>query len=53
MTEQFIFKFFEKRRLDSIVIKIVRAIEDKNTKRVYKAPFIQSKLAKIYSIFKL
>ena len=50
--EHFLFKLGEKKKLDSIVVKIVRAIEDKKPKKVYKAPFIQSKLVKIYSMFK-
>lgn len=50
--EHFLFKLGEKKKLDSIVVQIVRAIEDKKSKKVYKAPFIQSKLVKIYSMFK-
>lgn len=50
--EHFIFKMLEKKNLDSIVVQIVRAIEDKYPKKVYRAPFIQSKLIKIYSMFK-
>ncbi|MGN1268635.1 MAG: SDR family NAD(P)-dependent oxidoreductase [Candidatus Aphodocola sp.] len=50
--EQFIFKTFERKKLDSIVVQIVRAIEDKRPKKVYKAPFMQAKLVKIYSMFK-
>lgn len=51
-TEHLIFKLLEKKNLDSIVIQMVRAIEDKHPKKIYKAPFIQSKLIKIYSLFK-
>ncbi len=50
--EKFMFKMLEKKSLDSIVVQIVRAIEDKYPKKVYRAPFIQSKLVKIYSMFK-
>lgn len=50
--EHFIFKALEKKSLDSIVVQIVRAVEDEHPKKVYKAPFIQSKLIKIYSMFK-
>lgn len=50
--ERFMFKTFEKKSLDSIVVQIVRAIEDKYPKKVYRAPFLQSKLVKIYSMFK-
>ena len=42
----------EKKELDSIVIKIVRAVEDKKPNKVYRAPLLQAKFAKIYSIFK-
>lgn len=37
----------EKKKLDSIVIQIVRATEDKKIKKVYKAPFFQVLFAKI------
>lgn len=50
--ERFMFKTLEKKSLDSIVVQIVRSIEDKYPKKVYRAPFIQSKLVKIYSMFK-
>lgn len=50
--EHFILRTFEKKKLDSIVVQIVRAIEDKFPKKVYRAPFIESKLLKIYSMFK-
>ena len=42
----------EKNDLDSIVIQIVRAVEDKKLKKVYKAPFLQSWLVKVLSLFK-
>lgn len=50
--EQFIFKSLERKKLDSIAVQIVRAIEDKKPKKVYRAPFLQAKLIKIYSMFK-
>ena len=50
--EQFAFKTFERKKLDSIVVQIVRAVEDKHPKKVYRAPFIQATLVKIYSMFK-
>lgn len=50
--EHFLFNLFEKKELDSIVVKIVRASLDNKPKKVYRAPFIQSKLIKIYSLFK-
>lgn len=50
--EHFLLKLGEKRKLDSIVVQIVRAIEDKKIKKVYRAPFFQNFFLKIYSIFK-
>ena len=37
--ENFAFKMAEKKSLDSIVVQIVRAIEDKNPKSVYRLEF--------------
>lgn len=45
-------RFFEVKKLDSIVTNIVRAVLDENPKSTYRAPIIQSVLARIYSIFK-
>ena len=50
--EHFLFKMIERKELDSIVVQIIRAIEDEKPKKVYRAPFIQAKIAKIYSMFK-
>ena len=50
--ENTIFKMAEKKSLDSIVVQIVRAIEDKHPKSVYRAPKQEAFLAKLYSIFK-
>lgn len=50
--ENFAFKMAEKKSLDSIVVQIVRAIEDKHPKSVYRAPKQEAFLAKLYSIFK-
>lgn len=50
--ERFLFRIFEKKELDTIVVKIVRAVEDKKTKRVYRAPFFEEKLIRLYSMFK-
>ncbi len=50
--EHFAFKTLEKKSLDSIVIKIVRAVEDEKPKSVYRAPLFQSIMGKIYNIFK-
>lgn len=50
--EHAILKLGEKKELDSIVVQIVRAITDKKTKKVYRAPLTQVIFAKIYSLFK-
>ena len=50
--EHFLVRLGEKERLDSIVIKIVKAVEDEKTKDVYRAPFMQAKLARLYNILK-
>lgn len=42
---------FEKRNLDSIVKKIIRAIEDSNVRAIYRAPFLQVLGTKIYMLF--
>ncbi len=50
--ERFLVNIGEKKKLDSIVIKIVRAIEDKTPKSTYKAPLMQSMFVRIYNLFK-
>lgn len=50
--EHFILNKSEKRNLDSVVIKIVRAVTDKKSKKVYKVPFYEALLVKIYGLFK-
>lgn len=50
--EVLFFSLGEKKKLDSIVIQIVRAIEDNKPKSVYRAPISQVLLAKTYNIFK-
>lgn len=50
--EHFLFKLGEKKKLDSIAIQIVRAVEDKKPKSVYKAPLSHALLARLYSIFR-
>lgn len=50
--EHLLFKLGEHDNYDSIVIQIVRAIEDKHPKRVYKAPIFQSIMCKIYNFLK-
>ena len=49
--ENFAFKIMEKKNFDSIVVQVVRAVEDKRPKKVYRAPFFQTKLIKLYSFF--
>ena len=50
--EHYLLNLLEKKELDSVVIKVVRAIEDKCPKKVYKVPLVQSLFVKLYSIFK-
>lgn len=50
--ENLLFNLLEKKELDSIVIQIVRSVIDKKPKKKYTAPFMQSKLIKLYSMFK-
>lgn len=50
--EHFLLKLGEKKELDSIVVQIVRAIEDKKIKKTYRAPISYSLMSKIYSIFR-
>lgn len=45
-------RLFEVKKLDSIVTYIVRAVLDENPKSTYRAPMLQSALARIYNIFK-
>lgn len=49
--EHLFFKIGEKKVLDSIVVQIVRAIEDKKPKKYYRAPMSQFLLAKIFNFF--
>lgn len=50
--EHFLIRMGEKNNLDSIVVQIVRAIEDDNPKSVYRAPVIYSFFGRLYSIFR-
>ena len=50
--EHFLCKLIEKKELDSIVIQIVRAVEDKNPKSVYRAPLSNKIVGRLYSIFR-
>lgn len=49
--EHALFNIIEKKNLDSIVIKIVKSVITKYPKRLYRAPFFQTKIIKFYSIF--
>ena len=50
--EHLFLKIFEKKDLDSIVVKIVRSVIDKNPKSVYRAPLSHALAARVYKIFK-
>lgn len=46
-----LFNTIEKKKLDSIVIKIIEAVESKDPKSKYRAPMLQRLFTKIYLIF--
>lgn len=50
--ENFIHNFIEKKNLDSIVKKIILAIEDEKGRFLYRAPFSQVVFAKLYSLIR-
>lgn len=50
--EHFLLNISEKKELDSIVVQIVRAIEDEKVKRVYRAPLSYALIGKIYGLIK-
>ncbi len=50
--EHFLFKIGEVKKLDSIVVQIVRAIEDEKPKSVYRAPLFYNIMGRLYSIFR-
>ncbi|MEG2620821.1 MAG: SDR family NAD(P)-dependent oxidoreductase [Bacilli bacterium] len=50
--ENLLKRLISKKDLSSIVIQIVRAVEDKIPKKTYKAPLLQSMIAKISKVFK-
>lgn len=50
--EHLFFKLGEKKKLKSIVKQIIKAIEDENPKRIYRAPKGQAILSKIVNMFK-
>lgn len=45
------FDLIEKKELDSIVVKIIEAVESKNPKTKYRAPLLQRIMTRIYLIF--
>ena len=49
--EKLMLSIMEKRKLDSIVNKIIEAITAKNPKFIYRAPFTQVIGSKIYDLF--
>lgn len=51
--ENLFFGLLEKNKLNSIVKKMVKAIEAENPKFIYRSPFMQVLGAKIYQIFKM
>lgn len=46
-----IFNLTEKKKLNSIVIKIIEAVESSNPRSKYSAPLVQKIFAKIYTLF--
>ncbi len=50
--ETFIHNFIEKKKLNSIVNKIIEAIENNTGKFLYRSPFSQVLFVKLYSLFK-
>lgn len=49
--ENFLFNLLERKKLNSIVNQITRAVNDKNPKNIYHAPFFQTLGSKIYQLF--
>lgn len=45
------FDLIEKKKIDSIVVKIIEAVESKNPKAKYRAPLLQRIMTRIYLIF--
>lgn len=50
--ENKMFNLLEKKRLNSIVNQITKAVNDKNPKSIYRAPLIQTIGCKLYQLFK-
>lgn len=46
-----LFHIIEKKKIDSIVVKIIEAVESKEPKAKYRAPFLQRIFTRIYLIF--
>ena len=47
-----LFRLIEKNKLTSIVVKIIKAVEEENPKIVYRTPLSHSLFCRIYSAFK-
>lgn len=50
--DSFIHNFIEKKHLDSIVRQIVASITDAHPRFIYRAPFSQVAIARLYSLFR-
>ena len=48
--QKIMFSLVQKRKLNSIVNKMVKAIESNNNKLIYRAPFLQVLGAKLYML---
>ena len=49
--QEFIHRWIEKKNLNSIVKKIIKCIDSKNPKFIYRAPFSQVVFSKLYALF--
>lgn len=50
--ESALFRIIEKNKLTSIVVKIIKAVEEEKPKRVYRAPLSHFLFCKLYNVFK-
>lgn len=50
--EKALFRMIEKNKLTSIVVKIVKAVEEEKPKRIYRAPISHTLFCKLYNVFK-
>ena len=51
MLENEILDFSAKRKYDSITKQIIKAVKEENPKEMYRAPFLQNLLIKLYIKF--